>query len=62
MTMMKNLGISITTIMVFLVVNFEFMLFGVNVVIVFHEKVPFNFGVPKKNWDSSRSRICELGI
>jgi hypothetical protein len=48
--------------MVFLVVSFEFMLFGVNVVIVFHEKVPFNFGVPKKNWDSSRSRICELGI
>jgi hypothetical protein len=24
--------------------------------------VPFNFGVPKKIWDSSRSRICELGI
>jgi len=43
-------------------VNFEFMFLGVNVVIIFHERVPFNFGVPKKVWDSSRFRICELGI
>jgi len=38
------------------------MLFGVNVVIVSHEKIPFNFGASKEIWDSLRSKICELGI
>jgi hypothetical protein len=38
------------------------MLFGVNVMIVFHEKIPFNLGALKEIWDSSRFRICELGI
>ncbi len=46
----------------FLLLVLSCMLYGVNVVIIFHERVPFNFGVPKKIWDSSRSRIWELGI
>ncbi len=46
----------------FLLLVLSCMLYGVNVVIIFHERIPFNFGVLKKIWDSSRSRIWELGI
>jgi hypothetical protein len=33
-------------------------MFGMNVVIVFHERVPFILGAPKEFWNLSRSRIC----
>jgi hypothetical protein len=35
-------------------------MFGVNVAIVCHERVPFILGVPKEFWNSSRFKICKF--
>jgi hypothetical protein len=45
-----------------LVVGCELYVIGVNVAIISHEKIPFNFGAPKEIWDLSRSKFVNWAI